>query len=885
MKHTTLSSGMLFLILSTNVLFAASVEDADYDGIPDLLDRHPYVCDNLLVTWDIFNISVASDITVTKVSSNNDTIQNVIDYSVYDEKSAQDNNTSSHETTKSAGVETSVKTSASIKPAFATASAEVSLTTHAGMSCSSQKAYEIRNISTIKQKEERRKKGMKLINNLCEKRLENPHWSISVRFYNHTTNEVTIKNCEVPILYNDTEIAIAIPEDGRKSITLPARRPMGVNILFKAPMKTTQACKIAELGEPQFDILRSEVKIQYEGEESDLISDWHTKLKNTAHLTVRNITHETTFYIALYDKKKLTNCTLRTVLEQINNILCDRENDPPFCYIKGDEIVSMDGKPNNDRGWWTIIDRGEPINHTDYLDSLIKGNLLLEYRTNMPRVNIERIAEYSKSERGFSYALKDLYVVNRNYIDAWKACQSVCSQNIQTASATALRFANMIAKDERLEQLVKKATNSSNTNIAAMAIRCLAKAYTGNLKLTEVWNRKAAELGDADAMLCLANLYKSRKGGEETDKEAVLWYRKAVEFGNSKAFVNLGNMYSEGRGVDKDDGEAFVQYRKAAELDDGEAMAKLGLMYKKGGWVKKDERKAAMWFNKAAELGNVEGLILLARIYESGIGVKTNKEEVLNWYRKAADLDNTDAMVSIGDIYIVTNVKTAATWYRKAADLDNTDAMVRLGLMYLKGIGVKTNIEEAVRLLQKAAGFGKNSAVFLLGYIYEKGEGIGQDEEVAANWYRKAAVLDTTNVFAPGTPLITSIIEFNYANAPLRSKRAVLEIKNTTKRATPSIIINFENNNSRTSSVHNIGSIKALGDTDFGDWWGKPAIIPNDIVKVMIDGYIPQKLYFYNTRKGEITMSQGFSMKKAAEILEIITNGKENITIADLRKK
>ena len=62
----------------------------------------------------------------------------------------------------------------------------------------------------------------------------------------------------------------------------------------------------------------------------------------------------------------------------------------------------------------------------------------------------------------------------------------------------------------------------------------------------------------------------------EDFKEAVKWYRKAAELGNAKAMVGLGLMYDYGDGVIEDDVEAYAWFNvaaakgqnKAAELRD-----------------------------------------------------------------------------------------------------------------------------------------------------------------------------------------------------------------------------------------------------------------------------------------------------------------------------
>ncbi len=54
--------------------------------------------------------------------------------------------------------------------------------------------------------------------------------------------------------------------------------------------------------------------------------------------------------------------------------------------------------------------------------------------------------------------------------------------------------------------------------------------------------------------------------------EALRWFRKAADLGNANAMENIGMLYRTGQGVIRDDAEALRWWRKAADLGDANAM-------------------------------------------------------------------------------------------------------------------------------------------------------------------------------------------------------------------------------------------------------------------------------------------------------------------------
>jgi TPR repeat protein len=122
-----------------------------------------------------------------------------------------------------------------------------------------------------------------------------------------------------------------------------------------------------------------------------------------------------------------------------------------------------------------------------------------------------------------------------------------------------------------------------------------------DLKKSTSYHKKAAELGNADAMFELYVYYSTGIGVEKNDKVAIEWCIKAAEKEQSRACYNLGAYYATGGVVPKDAGLSLKWYEKASELGNGKASATLGVMYKTGDEVPQDDDKAEEYFDLSEE--------------------------------------------------------------------------------------------------------------------------------------------------------------------------------------------------------------------------------------------------------------------------------------------
>ncbi|WP_309572594.1 tetratricopeptide repeat protein [Deinococcus sp.] len=80
-------------------------------------------------------------------------------------------------------------------------------------------------------------------------------------------------------------------------------------------------------------------------------------------------------------------------------------------------------------------------------------------------------------------------------------------------------------------------------------------------------------------MTRLAGPYRSGRGVQINEREAVRWYRQAAQGRQVSAMGRLGDLYAQGQGVSQDDTQAAQWYVKAAQAGQVHAMQRLGDLY------------------------------------------------------------------------------------------------------------------------------------------------------------------------------------------------------------------------------------------------------------------------------------------------------------------
>lgn len=115
-----------------------------------------------------------------------------------------------------------------------------------------------------------------------------------------------------------------------------------------------------------------------------------------------------------------------------------------------------------------------------------------------------------------------------------------------------------------------------------------------------------AEKGDATAMLLLAQLH-DEIGPVEIDQDLELarrWYKKSAELGNATAQLCFANMCHYGQGGSLDLATAFKWYKAAADQGEVESQMHVGRFYQTGLVDDIDIEAAKHWYEIAARNGH-----------------------------------------------------------------------------------------------------------------------------------------------------------------------------------------------------------------------------------------------------------------------------------------
>ena len=140
---------------------------------------------------------------------------------------------------------------------------------------------------------------------------------------------------------------------------------------------------------------------------------------------------------------------------------------------------------------------------------------------------------------------------------------------------------------------------------------------------------------DGEALYFLGLLTCAGFGTPANAKAAVELQRRAADLGNTDAMFELYVHYSQGIGVTQDYRAAFEANKEAAEAGHPRALYNMGAFYATGQLVEKDMMKAAEWYEEAADKGNPQALAMLAVMNAKGEGVEQDTEYATELFDQA----------------------------------------------------------------------------------------------------------------------------------------------------------------------------------------------------------------------------------------------------------
>eukprot|EP01133_Synstelium_polycarpum_P018148 gene18148-21700_t len=299
--------------------------------------------------------------------------------------------------------------------------------------------------------------------------------------------------------------------------------------------------------------------------------------------------------------------------------------------------------------------------------------------------------------------------------------------------------------------------------------------------------RYSATLGDASALVTMANLYLQGGLGVAQDfRVAFEYYRDAAAQAYPAGVAGVGFMYSKGYGVAQDNSTAFKYYAKATKLGHYGAQSNLGEMYLNGWGVEQNIAKAHHLFVESADKGDVDAQINLGKMYSNGIHVPKDKNKALQYFMMAAKHGNPTAIYHMAKLNLAH--QTAATcqasvqyfkkvaekghwsilmtqahelfdegdeersllFFEKGAEMGIEIAQNNAGWMYDQRLGVPDQLEQeqldkaAFRHFSHSAEQANAFAHLKMGDYYYYGRGAAASIDLAAESYHEAATLQNS---------------------------------------------------------------------------------------------------------------------------------------------
>ncbi len=287
----------------------------------------------------------------------------------------------------------------------------------------------------------------------------------------------------------------------------------------------------------------------------------------------------------------------------------------------------------------------------------------------------------------------------------------------------------------------------------------------------------SAARGDFDPMMRLGLDYSEGEHGRTKDYDTAFSYEKrAAEGGNARAMVFLADQYENGQGTAVDHAEAIRWYLKADAANDETAAEGISAYYRANGgatpeeilrWAQKavagnpeassylelgavqlaqkDEVSARQNFAKAAELGSVQGLALTG-IYEwRGVA---GPRDAVNGYKhliETANKGNARALNELGEAYrdgengVPVDLAAADAFFLKSAEGGYRTGQYNMALAYWSGSGIEQSYEHAGYWAIKAAAQDQPDAQYMMALLTQAGIGGVKDPARAVEWMETAA--------------------------------------------------------------------------------------------------------------------------------------------------
>lgn len=204
--------------------------------------------------------------------------------------------------------------------------------------------------------------------------------------------------------------------------------------------------------------------------------------------------------------------------------------------------------------------------------------------------------------------------------------------------------------EEAAEWLLQAAQAENALANASLGELCIRRANRGGAD-AKVWLDRAerrfllaAAAGFDASMVQLGGLYLTGRYGEDRRPEGIGLFRRAAELGNVDALGTLADLHRDGFFVERDLDVAESYYLSAAEVDDGAKLDYAGFLINPS-FEREFNDRAYQWLRDAAERDEARGMLLLAQLFHTGAHVDQSTRRARSWFKKAVRVAPDDPFV------------------------------------------------------------------------------------------------------------------------------------------------------------------------------------------------------------------------------------------------
>lgn len=216
------------------------------------------------------------------------------------------------------------------------------------------------------------------------------------------------------------------------------------------------------------------------------------------------------------------------------------------------------------------------------------------------------------------------------------------------------------------------------------------------------------------------------------------WFEKAAEQGDSNAHVALAEIYLLGKNTERDPQKAYQHAKFAADQNDPEGLRLLGDIHRYGLGRAVDADTARQYYQRSADLGNLVAYQKL--LSDSALNNQQNYEltKEIALQRQEAERLYKLAFAAHYGLKRQQNYAEALDLYHQSAERGHSKSQTNLGMMYYSGQGVPVDYAQAAKWFEAAAKQRDTMAQYNLACLYYHGMGVEKDINNACFWLQEA---------------------------------------------------------------------------------------------------------------------------------------------------